>query len=100
MSEQRPDRSTNSPGGGGNGGGPGGNKKNGAGNGGPAGRGPVGAGRMPFGRGFFGWLLFICLGIMLFLLVNKTSTSYATIPLSEFTYRLENDLVKNLTIDG
>src|SRR2546428_5448470 len=93
MSEQRPDRQTNqAPGGGGGGnGGPGG-KKNG--------RPPIGAGRMPFGRGFFGWFLFIALAVMLFMLLNKNSTSYAQIPLSEFVSRLETDGVQTLTIDG
>ena len=66
-----------------NGGGAGGNKKNG--------RSPTGAGRMPFGRGFFGWFLFVALAIMLIMLLNKTSTSYATVPLSDFVQRLEND---------
>src|SRR5437773_5490152 len=94
MSEQRPDRPSNQPpGNGGNGGGGGGgNKKNG--------RSPAGSGRMPFGRGFFGWFLFVALAIMLIMLLNKTSTSYATVPLSEFVQRLENDKVRTLTIDG
>src|SRR5438552_15117996 len=92
MSEQRPDRPSNQPSGnGGNGGGAGGNKKNG--------RSPTGAGRMPFGRWFFGWFVFVALAIMLIMLLNKTSTSYATVPLSEFVQRLENDKVRTLTLD-
>jgi cell division protease FtsH len=55
---------------------------------------------MRFGRGFFGWFLFIALAVMLFMLLQKGSTSYYQIPLSEFVSRLEVDGVKTLTIDG
>src|SRR3954467_12445647 len=89
MSEQRPDRQQGSSG---NGGGSGGGKKNG--------RAPVTNSGMRLGRGFFGWFLFIALAVMLFMLLNKNSTSYATIPLSEFVSRLKADKVSNLTIDG
>ena len=34
---------------------------------------------MQFGRGLFGWVLFIALAVMLFMLLNKGSTQYATI---------------------
>ena len=90
MSEQRPDRPQQTPPG--SGGGGGGNKKNG--------RTPVVNSRIPFGRGFFGWFLFIALAVMLFMLLNKNSTSYANVPLSEFVSRLETDHVRTLTIDG
>src|SRR4051794_12619565 len=55
---------------------------------------------MRFGRGFFGWFLFIALAVMLFMLLQKGSTSYYQIPFSEFASRLETDAVKTLTIDG
>jgi hypothetical protein len=35
---------------------------------------------MRFGRGFFGWFLFIALAVMLFMLLQKGSTSYYQIP--------------------
>src|SRR5687767_11184678 len=83
MSEQRPDRQ--------------GNRKNGgSGNG---GRQPNGNSGLRFGRGLFGWVLFIALAVMLFMLLNKGSTQYASIPLSEFTTRLEQDRVETLTIE-
>jgi len=85
MSEQRPDR-------------PGGNRKNGGG-GGNGSRQPNGNSGLRFGRGLFGWVLFIALAVMLFMLLNKGSTQYASIPLSEFWSRLDQDRVKTLTIE-
>jgi MoxR-like ATPase len=84
MSEQRPDRS--------------GNRKNGGGSG-NGGRQPNGNSGLRFGRGLFGWVLFIALAVMLFMLLNKGSTQYASIPLSEFTTRLQQDRVETLTIE-
>src|SRR5687767_9704946 len=85
MSEQRPDRP--------------GNRKNGGGGSGNGGRQPNGNSGLRFGRGLFGWVLFIALAVMLFMLLNKGSTQYASIPLSEFTTRLQQDRVETLTIE-
>jgi len=84
MSEQRPSDRDRQPGKSKNGR----NPLNAAGNG------------MRFGRGFFGWFLFIALAVMLFMLLQKGSTSYYQIPFSEFSSRLQADAVKTLTIDG
>jgi ATP-dependent Zn protease len=43
----------------------------------------------------FGWALFIFVALALVVLLNKpASSAYATIPLSDFTSRLDSDLVK------
>jgi cell division protease FtsH len=55
---------------------------------------------MRFGRGLLGWVLFIGLAIMLFILVNKNNSSQTLIPLSEFELALKNDEVQSATIDG
>src|SRR5215207_4013667 len=87
MSEQRPDRP--------------GNRKNGGGGGsGNGGRQPNGNSGLRFGRGLFGWVLFVALAVMLFMLLNKGSTQYASIPMSEFEHRLKDDRVKTLTIEA
>jgi cell division protease FtsH len=57
-------------------------------------------GGMRFGRGVFGWVLFIGLAVMLFMLVNKTNRAAATIPLDQFKTQLEQGNVKELTIEG
>jgi len=77
MSEQRPDRPQ---------------RKNGR----PA---PPNGG-MRFGRGLLGWVLFIGLAIMLFILVKGSNTTQTLIPLSEFETALNEDKVASLTIDG
>src|SRR5215207_9154460 len=86
MSEQRPDR-------------PGNRKNGGGGGGGNGGRQPNGNSGLRFGRGLFGWVLFIALAVMLFMLLNKGSTQYASIPISEFESRLKQDRVETLTIE-
>ena len=58
------------------------------------------AGGMKFGRGLFGWVLFIGLAVMLFMLINTKNNTAVSIPLSEFQLRLERDLVQNVVIDG
>jgi cell division protease FtsH len=79
MAEQRPDRPP---------------RKNGA-------RPPGGGnGGLRFGRGLFGWVLFIALAVMLFMLLNKSGAQYVSVSLSEITSRLKTDGVKELTIDG
>jgi cell division protease FtsH len=55
---------------------------------------------MRFGRGVFGWVLFIGLAVMLFMLVNKTNRAATAIPLDQFKTQLENGNVKELTIEG
>ncbi len=80
MSEQRPtDRQS---------------KKNGG------GRPPAGNGGLRFGRGLFGWVLFVAVVVMGFMLLNKGNTIYAPIPLSEFISRLDSDRVRELTIES
>src|SRR4051812_15916434 len=51
----------------------------------------AGNGGLRFGRGLFGWVLFVALAILLFMLLNKNTKSYTTIPLSEFWARLAPD---------
>ncbi len=79
MSEQRPERPA--PG-----------KKNGRPN--PAGNG------MKFGRGLFGWVLFIALAVMLFVLLNQGNRDQPRIAYSEFESRLEADKVAHVEIEG
>src|SRR4051812_12335714 len=69
-------------------------KKNGG------GRPPAGNGGLRFGRGLFGWVLFVAVVVMGFMLLNKGSTMYAPIPLSEFISRLDSDRVRELTIES
>src|SRR6188472_3760857 len=45
-------------------------------------------GGMKFGRGLVGWVLFVALAIMLFMLLRNQGRNYVTIPFSEFTARL------------
>src|SRR4051812_32199937 len=80
MSEPRPDRQPP--------------RKNG-------GRPPAGGnGGLRFGRGLFGWVLFIALAVMLFMLLNKSGAQYASVPVSEVFKQLKEDKVKEVTIDG
>jgi len=58
------------------------------------------AGGMKFGRGLFGWVLFIGLAVMLVMLINSKNKTAISIPLSEFTTRLERDLVQEVVIEG
>src|SRR5690242_15787779 len=67
MAEQRPDRPQRK-----------GGRPGGPGNGG-----------LKVGRGLFGWLLFIGLCVMLFMLLSKPGGSYKTIPFSEFMNVIE-----------
>src|ERR1700733_6153151 len=63
-------------------------------------RGSSGSGGMRFGRGVFGWVLFIGLAVMLFMLVQKQSRNYTPINLDTFWTNLNNGKVKELTISG
>jgi cell division protease FtsH len=103
MAEQRPDRTprksgrSNSGGGGGNGG-PG---SNGGGEGkGSGGSGGNSGGRIPFGRGLFGWVLFIGLAVMLFIILTSKTRGSTNIKISELRQQLENGNVESATVDG
>src|SRR5262245_28476697 len=88
MSEpNRPDRQPRKNGGaGGNGGGTGGGRNN------PSG--------MRFGRGIFGWVLFILLAVMLFVLVQGKNRQAQHVDLGDFDTMLQQGYVKELTIQG
>jgi cell division protease FtsH len=60
----------------------------------------AGNGGMRFGRGVFGWILFIGLAFMLFMLVQKNQRAYTAINLDTFWAELNNGKVKELTIEG
>src|SRR4051794_15051896 len=64
------------------------------------GRPPVGNGGLRMGRGLFGWVLFIALAVMLIMLLQKGSTQYANLALSDFWSQLEADHVAKATIEG
>src|SRR5256885_9766773 len=85
MSEQRPDRS---------------NRKNGGSGGGRPGAGGANGGGLRFGRGLFGWILFIALAVMLFMLLQKNQTQYAHITLSDFSKCLKADQVASVSIEA
>jgi len=51
-------------------------------------------------RGLFGWVLFIALAILLFMLLNKTSQQHSLIPVSDFESRLMDDKVRKLTVQS
>jgi cell division protease FtsH len=55
---------------------------------------------MRVGRGLLGWVLFIGLAIMLFMLINRNSKNYQSIPISVFEADLAHGDVKSLVIDG
>jgi cell division protease FtsH len=55
---------------------------------------------MRVGRGLLGWVLFIGLAIMLFMLINRQGKNYQAIPVSVFEADLSGGLVKSLVIDG
>ena len=57
-------------------------------------------GGMRFGRGVFGWVLFVGLAIMLFMLLNHNRRSYQTIDYSDFWTLLKQDKVKTVTIEA
>lgn len=87
MSEQRPERNAPNRRGGRS---PQGNS------GGPSG----GPGGMKVGRGVFGWVLFIGLAIMLFVLVSNQRTTHDDTPLSEFWKELEAGNVQTVKVEG
>src|SRR5687767_1609005 len=62
--------------------------------------GGTGAGGLKFGRGVFGWLLFIGLAVMLFMLLARNNQNYKDIILSELNHQLQKEQVQRLVIDG
>jgi cell division protease FtsH len=61
---------------------------------------PPNPGGVRFGRGAFGWVLFIGLAIMLFVLLQKGRGGATPIRADEFDTRFKAGLVKELTIEG
>ncbi len=57
-------------------------------------------GGMRFGRGLFGWVLFIALVIMIFVLLSKDRRASQEIPLSQVKMLLVADKVREITIEG
>src|SRR5437763_12765561 len=53
-----------------------------------------------FGRGIFGWVLFIGLAIMLFLLLRQQQTNTQDISLSEFKDSLLNGKVRMVVVEN
>src|SRR5687767_13891733 len=81
MADQRPERPTQG-------------RKNGPGRPNPAGNG------MKFGRGLLGWVLFIALAVMLFVLLNQGNRGQPQIAYSEFERLLAADRVATLQVEG
>ena len=57
-------------------------------------------GSMKFGRGLFGWVLFIALAIMLVYLISQKKADYANIPFGEFLKRVDSKQLQSLTVEG
>ncbi len=55
---------------------------------------------MRFGRGVFGWVLFILLAVMLFVLVQNNHKPRQLITLNEFKRMLVENKVKSVTLEG
>jgi cell division protease FtsH len=64
------------------------------------GNGTGGTNGLKFGRGVFGWLLFIGLAVMLFMLLQGQGTTYRELSLSDLMNQLENGQVSDMVIDG
>jgi cell division protease FtsH len=56
-------------------------------------------GGLRFGRGLFGWVLFVALAIMLIILVNQHRANYVPISLDQFITRLQHDKIASVTIE-
>ena len=52
-----------------------------------------------FGRGLFGWVLFIGLAVMLYFLLDRQNKAYKPIPLSEFMARLDEKQISRMTLE-
>jgi cell division protease FtsH len=57
-------------------------------------------GGMRFGRGLFGWFIFIALCIVLFILLNKQNASYTLLNLSDVRRELKNGNVSKMVFEG
>src|SRR5215203_2251952 len=53
-----------------------------------------------FGRGIFGWVLFILLAVMLFVLVQGKNRQTEKLDWGDFSRLLNNGQVRELTIEG
>ena len=63
--------------------------------------GPAGQGAgMRFGRGLFGWVLFLGLAVMLFMILNKNEGAFKPMPLDDFVSRLERKEINSVVIEG
>jgi cell division protease FtsH len=51
-------------------------------------------------RGVFGWVLFVGLAVMLFMLLSKRGGNYRSVPFSDFAQSLEEQRVRSITLDG
>ena len=60
----------------------------------------TGGGGMRLGRGVFGWVLFIGLAIMLFVLVQQQRNTRDDIPISEFYALVKDGKVRSVTVQG
>src|SRR2546421_1268324 len=61
---------------------------------------PAGPGGMKFGRGVFGWVLFIGLAIMLFILLKQQQSNTTDIAWSQLKEDLVNGKVRSITIES
>src|SRR5436190_3544077 len=61
---------------------------------------PAGPGGMKFGRGVFGWVLFIGLAIMLFILLKQQQSNTQDIAWSELKEKLTSGQVRSVTIES
>src|SRR3954447_882000 len=61
---------------------------------------PSGPGGMKFGRGVFGWVLFIGLAIMLFVLLKTQQQNAAGVGGSDFRTQFESGNVRTVTIEA
>ena len=57
-------------------------------------------GRHRFGKGLFGWVLFIALAVMLFMLLNKPGGEYANVAVSDVFQQLKDGQVSYVSIEG
>ncbi len=57
-------------------------------------------GGLKFGRGLFGWMLFVGLAIMFFMLMRQGQGSYTKVPYSDFEKKLVANEVQDVEIDG
>src|SRR4051795_12726359 len=66
----------------------------------PGPNGAAGGGGMRFGRGLFGWVLFIGLAVMLFIVLQSNKKSAQDISMSELEVQANNGTIAELIIDN